>query len=436
MDIDIPFHFTPREYQRPLLEFISDGGTRAVACWHRRAGKDKCCLNLIITEMFRKVGVYYYFLPTYKQGRKIIWEGIGKDGFKFLEHLPPQVIHRKNDQEMFIETVNGSILRIIGSDNYDAIVGTNPIGCVFSEYALQNPLAWEFIRPILAENDGWAVFISTPRGKNHLWDMLKTAEKNDKWFSEILTVKDTGVISEERIQEERDAGMDEDLVQQEFYCSFEAAAQGAYYSTNIKKLREDKRFCAIPTEHHLEVNTAWDLGIDDATAIIFFQIHGKEIRIIDYEEHSGEGLEFYADLLRDKADEYKWKYGTHYMPHDISVRELSTGRSRLEIAQEIGIDPILVAPKLKVEDGIQAARRIWERVWVNNTEECEYFLDTIAQYHKEYDEKRRTWRSRPMHDWTSHCADAFRTLAVSFEEPIIDYDEEDNHLAKFGGRLA
>jgi len=386
----------------------------------------------MIKKMVERVGVYYYFLPTYKQGRKIIWEGIGKDGFKFLNHIPEQLIHRKNDQEMFIELVNGSIMRVIGSDNYDAIVGTNPIGCIFSEYALQNPLSWAFMRPILAENDGWAVFISTPRGKNHFYDMLETAKNNDKWFSETLTVEDTKIITEEQINDEREAGMEEDLVQQEFYCSFDAAAQGAYYSENVKKLREDNRICKIPVEDHLEVHTAWDLGIDDATAIIFFQIFGKELRIIDYEEHSGEGLEFYADMLKDKG----YSYGTHYMPHDISVRELSTGRSRLEIAEEIGITPIIIAPKLSIEDGIQACRRIWERVWVNDTKEGNYFVDTISQYHKEYNEKRRTYRTRPFHDWTSHCADAFRTLAVSFEEPIIDYDDQDNLSHSFGGRLA
>ena len=187
----IPHNYQPRPYQLPLLRAMDSGKKRACVVWHRRSGKDKTLINLMVKKMFERVGSYYYFLPTYKQGKKILWDGMDRNGMRFLDHFPAQVVTKKNETELKLQVANGSIFQIVGTDNYDSIMGSNPVGCVFSEYALQNPAAWDFIRPILAENEGWAVFNFTPRGMNHGYELFQMAERNQDWFCELLTVDDT-----------------------------------------------------------------------------------------------------------------------------------------------------------------------------------------------------------------------------------------------------
>jgi hypothetical protein len=230
MEITIPHNYAPRPYQQGLYDSIANGFKRAVAVWHRRSGKDKTLINLLVKEMFKRVGVYYYFFPTYNQGRKVLWDGIDRDGFKYMDHIPTELRDGDpNKSEMKQKLVNGSLFQIIGTDNIDAIMGTNPVGCVFSEYSLQNPAAWDLIRPILAENEGWAVFNYTPRGRNHGYVLYEMAKNNPEWFCELLTADDTGAISPAMIQAEREAGMSEEMIKQEFFCSFEAALSSCFF---------------------------------------------------------------------------------------------------------------------------------------------------------------------------------------------------------------
>lgn len=378
--------------------------------------------------MPQRIGTYYYFLPTYNQGRKVIWDGIDRDGMKFLDHFPEEIIQSKNNTEMKILTKFGSLFQIIGTDNYDAIRGTNPIGCVFSEYPWQNPVVWEIVRPILRENKGWAIFLYTPQGHNHGYQLLEMAKRNkDKWFSQVLTVDDTKVITREEINQERVEGMPENLLQQEYYCSFEAAAVGAYYGDQMRQARNDKRITKVPYQQEAEVHTWWDLGIGDATAIGFFQQIGLEWHLIDYYEASGEGLAHYAQVLKDK----KYNYGNHYAPHDIDVRELGSGKSRLEIAKTLGIE-FQIVPKLSIDDGINAARIRFNTLWIDE-EKCQRFTDAISLYRKEYNEKMGEYKPRPLHDWTSHAADMLRYWAVTKfekEEPLIPFRPS----TPYGGR--
>lgn len=412
--IQLPYKHTPRDYQIPLWTYVRGGGKRAVVCMHRRAGKDLMAWNITIEQAIRQKGVYYYCLPTYSQGRKVIWEGItGNEGLRFLDHIPKEAVESMNEQEMRINLVNGSIIRVTGSDQYDRLVGTNPIGIVFSEYALANPLAWEYLRPILTENDGWAIFVSTPRGQNHFHDQLEIAKKIPSWFWQLSTVDDTHAVSAEAIQEERLSGMHEEMLQQEFFCSFSAGMVGSYYADQLKDMEEQQRFCRVPYEPSLPVHTAWDLGMDDAMGIWFLQVYGKEIRFLSYEEHAGEGIQFYVNLLNEKP----YKYGTHYFPHDIKVRELGTGRSRLESFQELGVTNYRIAPKLEIDDGIQAVRTLFPRFWMDS-EGCKWALNALYSYRKEYDEKRKIFRSQPLHDWASTCADSLRAFAVGYDEEM------------------
>lgn len=356
--------------------------------------------------MMERVGTYFYFFPTYTQGEKILWNGMDKDGFRFIDHFPAQLITNKNDTKLRLEYKNGSIFQVIGTDNIDSVVGTNPVGCVFSEYALQNPKAWDFIRPILAENGGWAVFNYTPRGKNHGYDLYEMASQNPNWFVQKLTVDDTGIISPEIIQEERDSGMSEEMIQQEYYCSFTAAIMGAYYAKQYDEAERAGRFTNVPYDPALSVHTVWDLGIRDSMAIGFYQATGLERRKIDYCEFTGKGLPEAIKMVKEKP----YVYGKHFAPHDIKVRELGTGKSRWEVCKELGIT-FEIVPDLPVQDGIEAGRRLFAKLWVDKTT-CKDWLKLIPQYTKEYDEERKIFKDKPLHDWTSHGADEHRYASI------------------------
>lgn len=409
-EYELPYKFTPRDYQLPVLYAFNEGKKRIIQIWHRRGGKDKLDLNIVAKEMQKKVGAYYYFFPTYAQGRKVLWEGIGKDGFRYIQHFPDVCVEKTNDTNMQVFYKNGSIFQIIGTDDIDKIVGTNPIGCVFSEYSLQNPKAWEFIRPILRENEGWAIFNFTPRGKNHAFDLYNMAITNDSWFVSKLTILDTNILTEADVEEERQAGMLEEMIQQEFYCSFTASIIGAYYSKEYDLAERSKRFVTVPYDPHALVHTVWDLGIADAMAIGFFQIINQEVHMIDYYEASNQGFDKYVKLLKDK----EYIYGHHFAPHDIKQRELMSGKTRLDTARELGVSFDEV-PNVGVESGIDQARRLFRKLWVDK-DKCKEWLRLIPQYTKEYDESKKMFKDKPLHDWTSHGADMYRYAALVIDK--------------------
>jgi len=418
VNITIPYNYEPREYQLPFLEAMDAGKKRAVICWHRRAGKEKTCWNYVIARAIERKGSYYYFFPTNVQARKVLWDGMDSEGFSFLSHIPSAIRDGEpNSTEMKIRLKNGSIIQVLGTDNYDNVRGTNPLGCVFSEYSYQDPRAWDTFRPILNENKGWAIFNFTPNGRNHAHDLYRIAQGNQDWFSETLTVRDTKrpdstpVITEADIQAELDAGMDVDMIQQEYYCSFTGVVTGTYYGRQMEAAERDGRIGNIPWEPLLQVSTYWDLGIGDAMAIWFVQSYHHEIRIIDYHEESGEGLAYYIKMLREKP----YVYGKHHAPHDIEVRELGTGKSRLEVAAGLGLK-FEIVKKLSIEDGIEAVRDIIPKCYFDVTR-CKRGIDTLLNYHKQWDEKRRCFGNQPVHDWSSNGADAFRYFAVGYEAP-------------------
>ncbi len=427
MEITLPYKFFPRPYQIPILKAFDGGCKRIIQIWHRRGGKDKLDVNIVAREMQKKVGTYYYFFPTYSQGRKALWEGISKEevdkdgkvirpAMRVLEHFPEALVLKKHDTEMKVYYKNGSIFQVIGTDDIDNVVGTNPIGCVFSEYSLQSPKAWEFIRPILKENGGWAVFNYTPRGKNHGYDLYEMARDNPAWYISKLTINDTGVLTDQDIEDERKSGMSDELIQQEYFCSFTASIQGAYYSQEYDIAEKAGRFSTVPVDPNALVHTVWDLGIADAMSIGFFQLIGKEVHMVDYYEKSGEGFPFFAKMLKDK----NYNYGSHFAPHDIKQRELMTGKTRLETAKELGID-FEEVPQIGVQNGIDQARALFSKLWVDK-DRCKEFLKLIPQYTKEYDEEKKIFKDRPLHDWTSHGADMFRYAAVVIDEMEAERD--------------
>ncbi len=411
-EITLPYRYTPRDYQLPLWQAFDSGKyKRYIQVWHRRSGKDRTDINIIAREMQKTVGVYYYFFPTYSQGKKALWENIGKDGFRFIQHFPKELLDGKpNDTEMKIRYKNGSLFQVIGTDDIDKVVGTNPIGCIFSEYSLQNPKAWEFIRPILTENGGWAIFNYTPRGKNHGFKLYEMALANLKWFVSLLTVTHTGVLTEDDINEERASGMTEDMIQQEYYCSFVSAIQGAIYWNEVNEAEKNGHFKDVPYDPKLQVHTVWDLGKNDETCIGFYQHDGTSVRKIDYLSGSKKGLPDWIKEVKEK----KYNYGHHFAPHDIGVSDYSTAgtETRKEIASTLGID-FEIVPRLSIEDGIDAGRRFFKLLYVDQTH-CADFIEAIPQYTREWDEELKIFKSKPLHDWTSNYADEHRYASIVY----------------------
>jgi hypothetical protein len=420
--IKLPHDFYPRSYQQPALHAMDSGGfKRGVFVWHRRSGKDKTFLNFTANEMYKRIGAYYYFFPTFKQGRKVIWNGRDRDGYKFTDHIPHELRTRTLNDEMLIETKNGSIFQIIGTDDVDRVRGSNPLGCVFSEWSLQNPEAWDIVRPILAENNGWAIFVYTPQGKNHGYTTLETARAfPGVWYSEVLTAEDTKVIPQDVLDQERREIIRKDgndaVYLREYMCDFDIPIQGAYYAEQLMRADEERRIAGVPHDMAAQVHTFWDLGIDDSMTIWFTQVIGKEYHFIDYYESSGEGIPHYIKILKGKKD---YIYGRHFAPHDIKQRELSTGRTRKETAKKLGIEFEVVPRVAHKEDGIEAVRNILSQCWFDKVK-CERGISALRSYHKEWDEENQVFKNRPKHDWSSHAADAFQTFALGWTTKVVE----------------
>src|SRR5690348_10801527 len=400
--------FKPREYQIPIMDAILNKGYKRVLCiLPRRAGKDVCAFNIMIRAALKKVGVYYYIFPTYSQAKKVIWTSITNTGERFLEYIPQEIIKSTNSQEMTIHPTTGSLIQSVGSDNVDALVGTNPQGVVFSEYAIQDPRAYQFLRPILVANDGWCLFVSTPRGKNRLITLYGIARTNPEWYCLKLSVDQTNHIPLEFIEKERAEGlMSDDLIQQEYYVSFDMGVEGAYYTKYLDRMRLRGQIGDVPWEPAHEVHTCFDIGVSDSTTILFVQIIGQTVRIIDSYENSKVGLEHYVKVVKQKP----YDYGKHIAPHDIRVKEFGSGITRWEKARQLGITFTMAPgyPKVTLEDGIEAVRSSLAKIWIDSS--CSSFIKAIENYRQKYDHKNKVYHNEPLHDWSSHWADCLRYL--------------------------
>lgn len=375
---------------------------------HRRAGKTVACvadLVLAALQTKKKNARYAYVAPLYVQAKDTAWA--------YLKDYCAQVEGASfNESELRADLPNGSRIRLYGAENYDRLRGVYLDGVVLDEYADMPPKAWsEVLRPALADRKGWAVFIGTPKGRNAFFEIHEHAKANEDWYTLLLRASETELLPDSELKAARDV-MDEDQYAQEFECSFTAAIQGAYYGKLIDAAEKDKRITSVPYDPKLSVFTAWDLGIGDSTVIWFAQLAGKEVHLIDYYEASGAGLDHYAKLLREKP----YSYQAHIVPHDADVSELGTGRTRLEVMKSLGLNAD-VCRKLSVDDGINAVRVLLPRCWFDETK-CKDGLEALRQYRREWDEKMKTFRARPLHDWSSHAADAMRYLAVGLPERI------------------
>ena len=413
--------FKPRDFQLNFCDALENKKYRKlIAIFPRRAGKDLMCWNLMIRAALRTVGVYFYMLPTYRQAKLVIWSSITNSGDSFLSYIPKELIKSQNSQELKIELTNGSIINLLGSDSYNSIVGSNPRMIVISEFALCDPDCLAFFRPILNANGGILCLISTPRGKNHLFDMYQIAKSNpQEWYAELLTVHDTKHISWDEIQKEIDSGeISEDLAAQEYLCDFDLGIDGSYYGKYIDKMRLEGRLSTVSWLPSHKVETAWDLGFSDNCCIIFFQRVGQAVHIIDTYENSQEGLEHYAKVLENKP----YSYSRHWAPHDIAVREFGSGLSRVEKARQLGIKFEIkdngtssALPNLSIMDGIEAVRSSFVRMWIDD-KKCAGLIRSLENYRREWDKKHKVYKDNPLHDASSHMADAMRYLCLSLSK--------------------
>lgn len=430
MAFQIPQNWKPRDYQLPLWRYMQDGGKRAYAVWHRRSGKDEVGLHRTAVAALERPATYWYMLPEAAQARKAIWNAIDPHSGKRRIDLsfPPEIRTGINEQEMFLKLVGGSTLQIVGSDNFNSLVGSPPAGVTFSEYALSNPLAWGYLRPILLENNGWAMFNTTPRGRNHAATLFDSVKTDNNWFCEKLTVDETGLFTQEQIDRElkemiaeHGEGVGKALFRQEYYCSFESAVLGAVYGEWIERAEAANRITEVAYDPELPVETAWDLGYDDATSIWFFQRTYGELRVIDCYENSQADIEHYCDILNRKP--YKYKESGHFVPHDAANKLLAAGgRSIVQQAHALGIKMRVVAATSQ-QNSIAAARKVMEIAWFDK-DKCKAGINALRQYHYDYDDQNKIFKVKPKHDWSSHYADAFEIIGQVYANIVKDEGKE------------
>jgi len=436
--INIPNNWKPRQHQKQLWSKLMQGCKRSVARWHRRAGKDDVYLNFTIVAAHERIGNYWYMLPEYAQARKSMWDAINPNtGQKRLDTIIPEIIREKtNQQEMKIELKSGSTIQLVGSDNFNSLVGSPPVGLVFSEYAISNPSSWAYLMPILEENGGWAAFNSTPRGKNHFHKLCLMAEDDKSWYYDVQTADTTGIFQPEQL-----ARIKNELIQQhgeefgtaiylqEYYVSFDAAIIGAIWADCLSKLQYQNRIGVFPYDTNYPVHTAFDLGSTDTTAIWFYQIKGSEIYIIDCHESNHKDIPFYDNLLREKP----YSYSSLWLPHDAYGAHLAAGGKTIaqqfyDLNKDERLGAIKKVPNVSKQQGIQAARATFPRCYFND-DTCGDGLEALRSYHHGYDEEKKIFTDQPVHDWASNYADAFRYLSLTWKEARDIKPSSNNLLA-------
>jgi phage terminase large subunit len=373
---------------------------------HRRAGKTVACVADLVCDavMTKKQDARFaYVAPQFNQAKDVAWMYV-----KRLVYDQPGV--KLNEAELRADFPNGARVRLYGADNPDRLRGIYLDGVILDEYADMRPSIWgEVIRPMLMDRKGWAAFIGTPKGRNEFFRIYERAEDDGEWFNLTLKASESGLLDAAEIAEARKELTPEQF-EQELECSFEAAIMGAYWSKELAEAERTGRVCELAYEPALPVHTAWDLGVGDSTAIWFFQVSGSEIRVIDHYENHGQGLPHYAEVMAGKG----YAYGDDWVPHDAKVKELGTGRTRVETLVSLRRRPRVV-PDHKLMDGINAVRQTLPRVWFDKLH-CADGLEALRQYRTDYDEKTRSFKDMPRHDWSSHTADAMRYLAMAYRE--------------------
>ena len=410
-----------------LWSYLETGGKRAYEVAHRRWGKDDVCLNWSATAALQKPATYWHMLPEASQARKAIWDAINPHtGVRRIDEAFPKALRQTTrEQDMLIRFVNGSTWQVVGSDNYDSLVGSPPAGVVFSEWALAKPDAWAYLKPILDENDGWALFITTPRGKNHAHRMFEAAQGSSNWFAELQTIHDSGLMDCERIEQIKQEYIAEfgpthglSRFEQEYLCSWEAAVYGAVYGDQMRSAYADGRICDLPIETSAPVNTFWDLGSGyGITTCWFHQRVGQKNHFIDYAEYTATSVDLIARDLKDRG----YHYGVHYLPHDGETKD-RTMTSMRQYLEGFNLKPVEIVARIpELNTGIEMTRQFFASCLFDRVR-CKEGLAALQAYHYREDETHQTL-AKPVHDWSSHAADAFRQAAQGYR-PNTGWNDE------------
>jgi len=414
--IEIPYK--PREHQLKVHELL-DGKRFAVVVAHRRFGKTVAALNHLIREAVlneKETPRYAYIAPTYGQAKRVAWD--------YLVKYTTPLGGTNNISELRVDFW-GRRIQLYGSDNPDSLRGQFFDGVIIDEVGDQNPKIWtDIVRPALTDRKGWCLFIGTPKGHNHFKELRDRAEKEDGWGLLEFKASETGVVDETELKAAKNE-MGEDKYRQEFECSFDAAVEGSYYGQMLNELEDKKHMQEIPREEISRTFTAWDLGMGDSTSIWVAQLVGTEVRLLDYYENHGVGLDHYVKWIKDND----YSKAEHILPHDVRVRELGTGKSRLEMLEDSGLE-VKIAPRMGLDDGIQAVRRLLPRCWFN-VPKVQNGLNCLRNYRRDYDEKRKIFFERPLHDWSSHGSDSFRYLALGLDEGHSTWSKPINQTPKW-----
>jgi hypothetical protein len=414
--IEIPYK--PREHQLKVHELL-EGKRFAVVVAHRRFGKTVAALNHLIREAVlneKETPRYAYIAPTYGQAKRVAWD--------YLVKYTTPLGGTNNISELRVDFW-GRRIQLYGSDNPDSLRGQYFDGVIIDEVGDQNPKIWtDIVRPALTDRKGWCLFIGTPKGHNHFKELRDRAEKEDGWGLLEFKASETGVVDDVELKQAKNE-MGEDKYRQEFECSFDAAVEGSYYGTILNDLESKKHMQEIPREELSRTFTAWDLGMGDSTSIWVAQLVGTEVRLIDYYENHGVGLDHYVKWIKDND----YLKAEHILPHDVRVRELGTGKSRLEMLEDAGLE-VKIASRMGLDDGIQAVRRLLPRCWFN-VPKVQTGLNCLRNYRRDYDEKRKIFYERPLHDWSSHGSDSFRYLALGLDEGHSTWSKPINQTQKW-----
>jgi phage terminase large subunit len=414
--IEIPYK--PREHQLKVHELL-EGKRFAVVVAHRRFGKTVAALNHLIREAVlneKETPRYAYIAPTYGQAKRVAWD--------YLVKYTTPLGGTNNISELRVDFW-GRRIQLYGSDNPDSLRGQYFDGVIIDEVGDQNPKIWtDIVRPALTDRKGWCLFIGTPKGHNHFKELRDRAEKEDGWGLLEFKASETGVVDDVELKAAKNE-MGEDKYRQEFECSFDAAVEGSYYGQILNELEDKRHMQEIPREELSRTFTAWDLGMGDSTSIWVAQLVGTEVRLIDYYENHGVGLDHYVKWIKDND----YLKAEHILPHDVRVRELGTGKSRMEMLEESGLE-VKIAPRMGLDDGIQAVRRLLPRCWFN-VPQVQTGLNCLKNYRRDYDEKRKIFYERPLHDWSSHGSDSFRYLALGIDEGHSTWSKPINQTPKW-----
>lgn len=424
--IRLPNNWSPRPYQMPAWTYLENGGRHAELIWHRRSGKDEICLHRTACAAFERVAGYWHMLPQAGQARKAIWDAVNPhSGKKRIDEAFPHELRKSTrNHEMQIEFLNGSTWQVVGSDNFNSLVGSAPAGIVYSEWALADPAARAYLRPIIAENNGWQIFITTPRGHNHAHQTLEAARRTPHAFAQVLPAYDTGVFSAEQLEIERLAYIGEfgpelgqAMFDQEYGCSFDAAILGAVLGRWMGRAREAGRMVesGLFDPNGAPVCISSDIGFRDTASWWFWQPRLDGFGVVGYLGRSGLDADEWIEVLREYLTERGMRLGEIWLPHDARNKTFATKHTPMErFLKAFGAGKVRVVPQTKVADRINAARRIIEKCVFDETG-CGDGINGLTSWHFDYDVTSRTMSREPVHDWASHPGDAYSYGAQMME---------------------